>query len=938
MKHLSLLISVLLVIFVLPVNAQSSAKLNDPIPVDPQLKKGILSNGLRYYIRENKQPEKRISMRLVVNAGSVQETDQQQGLAHFTEHMCFNGTKNFEKNELIDFLEKMGIKFGADLNAYTSFAETVYMLQLPTDDEELVNKGFQVLEDWAHNVSFAEEEVDKERGVIKEEWRLGLGARDRMMKDAYPVIFKGSRYAERIPIGKVDIIDNFEYSTLTNFYNDWYRPDLMSVVVVGDLDPEVAEKRIKEHFSNLENPKKPKKRKEYDLPPNEDPLIAIETDKEATSNTVMLFYKHERDLMKSKADYRRKFMEELYNGMLNQRLSEIAQKPEAPFMYASTSYGPFLARTSDAYTSYASAKESQIDESLETLLLENERIRQHGFTATEFERQREQLIRRYEKKAKESDKTESSRIAGKYVRNFLSHAPVPGSKNELIMAKELVPTIKLSEINRLPKQWITRNNMAVMIMAPEEEGVEVPDKKQVLNIIEKSRKKRLKPYEDKVSGDPLLAEKPKSSKLIDKGIDKDLGVTYQKFENGVSLYLKPTDFKNDEVLFSAYSPGGHSLYGIDKFISAYYSDDIISQSGVGQFDNTALKKKLSGKIANVNPYIDELKEGFNGSASPEDLETMFKLIYLYFTEPRKDTSAFEAFKSKNKNQLKYLKSNPQYAFYDTLYKVITQNDPRTIIIPSMQQIEQVNHQQAYNIYKDRFADAGDFTFFLVGNFDVNTASSLAESYLGGLPTTGREESWKDVEPDFPESKTEFTVEQGIAKKGMVGIAMGGKFKWKPKERMAYSMMKRILSIKLRERVREDEGGTYGVSVRGSASQYPEAEHSIMISFGCSPERADELSNIVFEELDKLRKDGPADEDIKKVKQMFIRDRETRQQQNRFWLNQLENTHFNGEEVKTQEEYNEAVNSITAKDIKKVARRYLDMDNYVKGVLLPGKEN
>lgn len=937
MKQMRFILGAVFSVIMISVSAQKTTTLNDRIPVDPKLKKGILRNGLTYYIQENGKPEERVSMRLVVNAGSLQENEQQQGLAHFTEHMCFNGTKNFEKNELIDFLENMGIKFGADLNAYTSFAETVYRLQLPTDDEELVNKGFQVLEDWAHNVSFAEEEIDKERGVIKEEWRLGLGARDRMMKDAYPVIFKNSQYAERIPIGKIDIIENFEYNTLTSFYNEWYRPSLMSVIVVGDLDSEFIEKKIKEHFTRLENPQSPQKRVEYELPGNEEPLIAIETDKEATGNTLMLFYKHDRDLMKSKADYRNQFMEKIYNGMLNQRLAEISQKPESPFIYAYSSYGPFLARTSDAYSSYASVKENQIDKALERLLIENERVKQHGFTETEFERQKQQILRKYEKRAKEADKTESSRLSGKYVRNFLSHTPIPGSKNEFTLASELLPTIKLEEINRLPKQWITKKNMAVMIMAPEKKGVEVPKKEQVLTIIRQSRNKRLLAYEDEVSGEPLLEKKPKSSKIVDKGFDDEFGVTHYSFENGVSLYMKPTDLKNDEILFSAYSPGGHSLYDPDQFISAYYSDDIINKSGIGKFDETALKKKLSGKIVNVSPYIKGLKEGFTGSSSPEDIETMFKLIYLYFTGPRKDSEAFEAFISKNKNQLKFMKSNPQYAFYDTLYKVVTSNDPRTIIIPTASQLDKVDLEKAFEIYNDRFADASDFNFFLVGNFDPNEMVSLAESYLGGLPTSGRTENWRDVEPDFPKAKTEFTVKQGIADKGMVGIAMGGKFKWAPKERMSFNMMKRILSIKLRERVREDEGGTYGVSVRGQTAQYPDPEYSMLVFFGCSPDRADELSSIVFEEMDKLRKEGPSEKDLNKAKQIFIRDRETRQQQNRFWLNQLENTHFNKDEMKTQEEFNVAVNKATVDDIKKAARRYLDMDNYVKAVLLPGEE-
>ena len=462
---------------------QTTVDLTTPLAVDPNVKIGKLDNGLVYYIRQNKKPEKRVELRLVVNAGSILENDDQQGLAHFMEHMNFNGTRTFPKNELIDFLQKTGVRFGADINAYTSFDETVYMLQLPTDDTSLVAKGYRVLEDWAHYALLDGKEIDKERGIIVEEWRLGLGAQDRMMKKFLPVILKDSRYATRIPIGKVEIIENFKHETLRDFYHDWYRPDLQAIVVVGDINPNEVEAQIKAHFGNLKNPSAEKERVNYDLPDNADPLIAITTDKEATDNYVMMFYKHPLASDKNLGDFREKVLAELYTGMLNNRLNEITQKPESPFVFAGSGYGRFLARNKDAYMINAMAKESQIDKSLELLLAENERVKRFGFTQTELDRQKEEILSQYEKASKESDKTESADFCGEYVSNYLSGDAIPGAQKRFKYLKNLLPDVKMDDINALAKKWVTDNNMALVIMAPEKENVKVPTNDQVLDII-----------------------------------------------------------------------------------------------------------------------------------------------------------------------------------------------------------------------------------------------------------------------------------------------------------------------------------------------------------------------------------------------------------------------------------------------------------------------
>ncbi|HNW75239.1 MAG TPA: pitrilysin family protein, partial [Bacteroidales bacterium] len=483
MKRIILILSLVICIAWHPdiVSGQNSGiDLTTPLSIDPDVKIGRLDNGLVYYIRKNKKPEKRVELRLVVNAGSILENEDQLGLAHFMEHMNFNGTKTFPKNELIDFLQKTGVRFGGDINAYTGFDETVYMLQLPTDDTALVSKGFQVLEDWAHNALLDGKEIDKERGIITEEWRLGLGAQDRMMKKIFPVILKGSQYADRIPIGKVEVIQNFKHETLRDFYRDWYRPDLQAVVVVGDMDPVLTETRIKNHFEKLKNPDNERARTAFDLPGNAEPLIAIATDKEATENFILMFYKHPLTSEKSLGDFRIKVMAEIFTSMINNRFSEISQKPESPYVFAGTGYGRFLARTRDAYFINAMSKENQIDKSLEVLLAENERVKQFGFTQTELDRQKEEMISKYEKEAKEFDKTESASFCSDYVGNYLSGDAIPGPQKKFRYLKNLLPGITLDEINSLVKQWVTDSNMALVIMAPDKENVKVPTEQNVL--------------------------------------------------------------------------------------------------------------------------------------------------------------------------------------------------------------------------------------------------------------------------------------------------------------------------------------------------------------------------------------------------------------------------------------------------------------------------
>ena len=921
------------IMFITGISAQTQ---NDdkPVPPDPVIKIGKLENGITYYIKQNKKPEKRIELRLAVNAGSVCETEGQQGLAHFCEHMCFNGTKNFPSNKIINMMEEMGVQFGAELNAYTSFDQTVYMLKVPSDSIEWINRGFQVLEDWAHQVSMDSAEIDKERGVIVEEWRLGLGAEDRMMQKYIPVILKGSKYAQRLPIGKVDVIKSFPYDTLRAFYKSWYRPDLMAVVVVGDIDPLLAEEKVKEYFGRVPKAVNPPERIEFPVPENVEPLISIITDKEASGIRATMFFKHPKSGNITFSDYRNHLMKTLYTDMLNNRLSEIAQKPESPFIYGYASYGSFISRSVDVYSLSVGAKENQIEKSIEVILSENERVRQFGFTTTELEREKTDVLSMYDKMAKESDKTESGSYADEFVRNYLDRECIPGIKKEYELVKGYLPEISLEEINNLGKTWTTEMNMAALITAQEKEGVNVPSEEQVKDIIKGVKTKKTEAYIDKVSDVPLLAQKPVGSKVIKRTEDKKFGFTELIFGNGIRMIVKSTDFKNDEIVLTAYSPGGNSLYPDSDLMTATLAPLIIQQSGLGDYDFIGLQKKLSGNTAKLIPYISDLQEGVNGNCSTKDLETMLQLNYLYFTKIRRDENAFNSYISRIRNMIKPMRADPQAIFEDTLSKIISLNSPRVISIPSEAQINQVNLDRCIDIFKDRFADASDFTYLMVGNFKIEEEIPLLEKYIGGLPSIKRKETWKDVTPGFPKGLLVVDVPKNSEPQSTVAMVWKGDFKWNDKDRQGFSMLSHILTIKCRESMREDQGGVYSVSVDGNTSKFPKPKYMIQSTWGCNPENITKLSRTVLDEMRKIKKEGPTVIDLNKVKETLIRQRETKLKENGFWSSALQNHFLLDDKLLTLEEYKTFINSFSIKDIRAVANKYLNTENYVEVTLTP----
>ena len=916
-----------------PENAKT-ASLDKIIPVDPRITMGQFDNGMRYYIRENKKPENRAELRLVVNTGSILEDDDQQGLAHFLEHMAFNGTKNFAKHDLIEFMESIGMRFGPGLNAYTGFDETVYMLRIPTESEEVMDKAFQILEDWSWALSLENDEIDKERGVIIEEWRLGLGANARMMDKQFPIIFKGSHYADRLTIGKKEIIENFEHDVLKRFYKDWYRPDLMAVVAVGDFESAKIQPLIIKHFAQLPVANDPRSRKIFPVPDHEETLFAIATDKEAMNTSVAVIHKLPLQNMSTVGAYRQMIVEQLYHGMLNQRFAELAQKKDPPFLGASSGKGQFV-RSKEVYVLNAGIKAEGIEQGLEALFIESERVSRHGFTLTEMDRQKRRLLRSIEQSYTEREKNNSNVYVSEYIRNFLEGEPIPGIEYEFELFKRFIPEITLDEVNKIGKDWLTENNRVIMINAPEKEGLVIPTEGDLQGVMESVAGMEISPYEDTTSELPLMAEYPHAGEIIDtKYLDK-YDITEWKLSNGARVILKPTDFKEDEIVFQALSPGGTSLASEEDFIPARTASQVISSGGVGEFSALDLQKKLTGKVVGVRPIISDWEEGLMGSASPKDVETLFQLINLYFTAPRADATMFDVLKSRMKAALENRNADPRFVFYDTLGRTLTQDHPRVRSL-TVEQLDEMDLNKSLQFYEDRFADASDFIFVFVGNLDLEIIKPLVACYLASLPSIDRQETWKDVGVRPPKGVIKKTVKKGVEPQSQAAIVFTGPFEYTQANRNAIRAMGLVLQTRLRNKIREDLGGTYSITASPSYDRIPEPAYSVAISFGTDPDRVEELINVIFQEIETLKKDGATAEELQDATQAMYRDYETGIKQNQWLLTQLYYRFLEGEDLESLFDYLKSLENLTVDVINGAARSYLNIENYVQVILFPEK--
>ena len=911
--------------------------LSEKIPVDPAVKMGKLDNGMRYYIQQNNLPENRVELRLVLNAGSLQESDEQQGLAHFVEHMCFNGTKNFAKNEIVDFFETSGMLFGAHANAYTSFDETVYMLQLPTDSAELLNTGFQVLEDWAHYVSFEEEEIDKERGVVIEEWRLRRNPEQRMRDKYKDVLFTDSRYADRMPIGKVDIIKNFKYETLRQFYKDWYRPDLMAIIVVGDIDVAEIEAKVKKQFGAIKNPADAPKRVNYPVGDNKEPLIAVETDPEASFARIRMFYKHPLHTNKTIADYRNALAVDLYNGMLNSRLEEQAQNPKAPFIGAFSQYGA-LTRSKDAYISFATTADDGIEKGLAGLVRENERVLRHGFVQSELDRQKMVMIKSLETALKEKDKTESASIARKYTGHFLSKDPIPSIEFQNKTAKRLLENITLKDLNALPKKFLTDENLCIIVTGPEKENLNYPSKERLLEIYKNTKAENIEAYTEEAVALTLMDSTPKSGSIKEEKKNEELGLTELTLSNGVKVVLRPTDFKNDQVLMNALSWGGNSLYPDSDFNNVEFTAEVIAESGVGNFNRINLEKTLAGKKIRLQPFISTYSEGMNGSTSPDDMEMFMQLIHLYFTQARKDEDAFNALQAQQSALVKNLMGNPQYYFANQVSRIKANNHFRADDYPTVEEVQSLKQDRIMEIYKERFGDADEFTFFFVGNFDVEGIKPLLATYLGSLPTIdNKAEKWKDIGLKMPAGKTIKKLNKGSDPKSFVSLTYHGEMEYNEQSRYELLSLAEVMRIKLREVLREDKGGVYGVGVGARPDRLPEGNYEVNISFGCDPANVDELIKATQQVVSDLQSKPLTGDYLQKVRETQKRTYETGLRENRYWLSKLSTAYRYGDDAAAAIlKVGERINGLDEKAIQNAAKKYLNQNSYIQIVLDPEK--
>lgn len=908
---------------------------NAPLPIDPNVKIGKLKNGLTYYIRNNGKPEDKVELRLVVNAGSILEDDDQKGLAHFLEHMNFNGTTNFKKNELVDYLQSIGVEFGADLNAYTGFDETVYILPIPSDDPEKLEKGFQILEDWAHNALLTEKDIDEERGVVLEEYRLGLSAERRMLQKYLPKIMNNSKYAERLPIGTKETIEKFDYETLRRFYKDWYRPDLMAVIAVGDLDVAQLEAKIIAHFDKIEPVKNPRPRTIAEVPNHKETYVAIESDKEAAFSEVELVYKEpgNRKIIETVADFRQNMVEGLFTTMINNRLNELANKPNPPFVYGYTYHGGTWAREKEAYQSFAMTSETGQLTALKTLLEENERVKRFGFQQGEFERAKKDYMANLEKSYKDRDKQESGNIVWQYVSHFLESQPIPGVEWEYGFAQKELEGIKLEEVNSLINTFLRDDNRVVILTGPEKDGLEKVSEEQVRNLLEEVEKADIVAYNDGNTRTELMTFTPKKGSIVKMENNEKIGTTTLTLSNGAKVVFKKTDFKNDEVLFEAFSFGGTSLYDTETLLKIGQANGGLNEAGVDGLSLNDLNKVMSGKIANANPFIGSISEGFNGNATPKDLEALFQLVHLYFTKLNKDDEAFASFINKQKAFITNLSSNPQFYFSIEQGKFLNEGNPRYIGFPTPETLDNSDYSLAYQKYQERFANAGDFIFYFVGNIDETQLAGLAETYLASLPGTTEKETFV-VDGFRPKTGShELIVKKGKDPKSRVSLQYRGETGYSADESRAMMFLGEILTIKLIESLREKESGVYGAGANGSLSKLPYATYNFNISFPCGPENVDKLIAASLAEVQKIIDNGPEDKDLAKVKESLLLKHKEELKQNRYWLTYLKNSDYLGTNVEEVLNYEAKVNAMTKEQVQEVAKKYLTK-GYIKAILMP----
>jgi len=931
------LLTIVAVIFSLA--AYSQPDLTKPAPVDPEFRIGKLPNGLTYYIRKNKEPEKRASFYIIQNVGAILENDDQNGLAHFLEHMAFNGTQHFPEKGIISGLEKHGVAFGRNINAYTGFDETVYNLSdVPVEDPGLVDTCLLVLNDWSHFLSLTDKEIDLERGVIGEEWRTSKNASRRMIFEVIPVILKGSKYAERDIIGNIDIIKNFSYNTLRDYYHQWYRPDLQAIAIVGDIDVDALEGKIKTLFSSIPLAVNPSPRNPVEVPYHKETYFVLAQDKEApqTSVSVITLQKAVQANDKNLSYVRESHVISLMNSIINTRIGELLQKENPPFVSGSISFGGYYAREYDALSISATARKNEEGIALEGIYTEAERARRFGFTNGELNRAKAKMISDFETRFKQKDKIDNDTYVSGIQEYFLNGEPLTTVDFDFEFLKQVIDGISTDEISAKFKSLFTDENRTIVVQGLEGSDIKHLTEKDALDIIARVKSSQLIPYEDKTLGESLINEELKGSKIVKTVPLPQFGAVEWTLGNKTKVIFRKADYEKDNVILSAFSFGGISKVDNNLVLPANLISTIITMYGSGDYDNIALQKMLAGKKATLTVGLSETAESISGSSTPKDFETMMQLLYLRIAHPRFDKVAHDAIIGRFAGMIGNMEKDPNKIKSDSISLIATGYNPRTPIL-TKEAIGKITLDDIKKIYTDRFNAADEFTFIIVGNIDEETVIPMVEKYIGSLPSAGRKETWIDRKVEQPEGKITKEISLPLTiPKSTVFISFANSLKYNPYDYLGLEVLNGILNIVFTEKVREDEGGTYGVGVSFSAQKRPTQIGEGMITFDCDPARANDLKAIIYRELDILVKNGPSQENLDKAVSNILKTREENKLHNAYWLGILNRYYSYGIDSDNPANYENVLKAFTIKDIKKIAGKMLNKADVVDLIFKPAQ--
>jgi zinc protease len=915
-----------------PAPAAPALDASAPLPLDKRIRTGTLPNGLTYFIRENDEPEDRAMLRLAVQAGSVDEADDQRGLAHVLEHMAFNGTARFPPGELIKYLESVGSQFGPHVNAYTSFDETVYMLNVPTDRPGVLTRGLEVMSDFAGGVTLDPAEIDKERGVVIEEWRGRLGAATRMQEPQLRALFGGSKYADRLPIGTPEILKSFPHQRLRDFYRDFYRPDRMALVVVGEVNAAEIEDQVRRIFGPLQA-QQAGARSPYPIPPHEETRYVSVADREAQASSVTVYHKRPRRDLRTVGDYRRTVAQGLMYQMLNARFSEIARRPDAPFLAASAGEDA-LGRTVEAFAMSARVRDGSIDRGLNALAEEMARVRQHGFGEAELARAKASMLARYERSYNERDNAESTALADELVRHFLVNEAAPGIEVEVDLVRKFLPTITAAEIAELARTFITEQNRVVIATAPEKPDLKPVTEAALRTALSTGLGASTTPWSDALDGKELLARAPAPGKVTARREIPEIGVSVLTLSNGVEVWLKPTDFRNDQITFTSYARGGLSTAAPGDYFNASLASSLVGLSGIGGFNPVDLGKLLAGKLANVGPTVSTYTHGMSGNTTPRDLETAMQLLYLQFTAPNRDPNAFELMKQRLEASLANQAQSPGAVFGERVRCVNTVNH-YTCRSLKLEDIPKLDPERMYAFHRQLYANAADFTFFFLGAFKVDEMIPLLERYVASLPSTGTSTSkLADLQLQFPAKVTREVVYKGQEPRSQTVISFFADTRLEELETHRLQAAAQVVENRLRDILREQLGGTYSVGVGYSSTSPVPGYGTTTVQFGSSPENVEKLQAAVMAEVERLRKEGPSAADVQAVKETEKNQLQEALRENGYWQGSLMTMHLLGRDARRIPQRVERAESLTQENIHAALRQYFPAERHTIVTLMP----